>query len=113
MTPQAPLPWPLGLPHMPPHPLCQRRNLGRRKMTHQVTQTSQIDLKRSICENFFLLRHDFFAEICVSKNSKFEFLEPKLTIKGDSCSQQIINQRKKKQSGNPAKHGINKDPKII
>ncbi|KAL3347831.1 hypothetical protein AABB24_021467, partial [Solanum stoloniferum] len=91
--PQAPLSSP---PHVIPHPFFRETALGRRKMPHQ-----SFSLSRSIFERFFLLLHDVFvssSKIGVSKNSnsKFEFLEPKSTIKGGlRFSTKIIHQRPK------------------
>ncbi|KAL3347775.1 hypothetical protein AABB24_021428, partial [Solanum stoloniferum] len=72
--PQAPLPSPLmAAPHVLPQPLRQKR-LWPPENGSSVTQTSQIHLKRSIFERFFLLLRDFFdftAGSCISENSKF------------------------------------------
>ncbi|XP_049346809.1 uncharacterized protein LOC125811348 [Solanum verrucosum] len=85
-SPQAPLPsppiaTPLALPSSP----SEKRGLGHRKNAPSITHPlkSTFYLKRSILERFRRPLHDFFSvssEICVSKNSKYEFLDPKLAI---------------------------------
>ncbi|WMV49062.1 hypothetical protein MTR67_042447 [Solanum verrucosum] len=72
----------MAAPTCSPIPFVRERLWAVGKMPPSVTQPSQIDLKRSI----FLPLHDFFvvsSESCVSKNSNFEFLEPKLARKGN------------------------------
>ncbi|KAL3352184.1 hypothetical protein AABB24_020315 [Solanum stoloniferum] len=79
--PHAPLPSP---PHVLPYPLHQRNDFGLLEKCLINHSSSQIDLKRSILERFGHPLHHFFpvaSEIGVSKNSKFEFLEPNLGYK--------------------------------
>ncbi|WMV08273.1 hypothetical protein MTR67_001658 [Solanum verrucosum] len=74
----------MAAPHMLPHPFCQKRLQATGKWPISQSNLSNRPKKVDILE-IFLLLHDLFAfttGICVFENSKFEFLEPKSTIKG-------------------------------
>ncbi|WMV44905.1 hypothetical protein MTR67_038290 [Solanum verrucosum] len=90
----------MASPMWTPHPLHQKRLWAARKMSIPHSPFS-INPKKRRYSKVFLLLHNCFSvcyEIRVSKNSKFEFLEPKLAIKGNHLV--LIRDIQKKAFGN-------------
>ncbi|KAL3363183.1 hypothetical protein AABB24_012469, partial [Solanum stoloniferum] len=88
-----------GIPHVLPHSLRQRNGSGPPKKCSINHSSSQIDLKRSILERFGHPLHYFTSvssEVCVSKNSNFEFLEPNLGYKRTLVLIKIIKESTEK-----------------
>ncbi|WMV37989.1 hypothetical protein MTR67_031374 [Solanum verrucosum] len=71
-------------PHVIPHPLRQKQLWAAEKMSIPSLALFNQSVKVRFCKIFLLVQNFFTtsSKIGVSKNSKFEFLEPKSTIKG-------------------------------